>query len=370
MKKKLGCMILAGILAALSLTGCTGKTESAQPAAGRVAEIAAESKEEAAKETAEQKEETVPQSLTEITAYGVIDPQISAQQIIAEKKGFFEEQGLKVTNKLIQSGGEMSPLIAGNTAQVSFESTYTNIALAANGVKVKMLAPMADIGGTQCVVARKGLVIKSAKDLEGKKIGMASGSGVLVAIRKMCTELGIDINQLTFVTLSPSEQIAALEKGDIDLMACWEPWAGNAVKAGGTLLFSGLKSYLPDKQGDVEWLNFHTTLQVTEEFLNKNPEAAEALLRALAKATAFINDNREEAAEIIAKEINLDKSQVAEIMSKNTYSMEYGDAFVNGANVMAAFMKEMGNIPIAPEFNTYADLTPLKNAVPELVTVK
>ena len=40
--------------------------------------------------------------------------------------------------------------------------------------------------GTQSVVARKGLEINSPKDLEGKKIGMTNGAGVLIAIRNMC----------------------------------------------------------------------------------------------------------------------------------------------------------------------------------------
>ena len=41
------------------------------------------------------------EELTPVTIYGVSDPQISAQQIIAKEKGFFEEQGLDVTNVLI-----------------------------------------------------------------------------------------------------------------------------------------------------------------------------------------------------------------------------------------------------------------------------
>ena len=76
-------------------------------------------------------------SSTEIVAYGVIDPQISAQQIIADKKGYFKEEGLNISNKFIQSGGDMSSLISGGSAQVSFESPYTDIALAANGVGIK-----------------------------------------------------------------------------------------------------------------------------------------------------------------------------------------------------------------------------------------
>ncbi|MEQ8196494.1 MAG: ABC transporter substrate-binding protein [Clostridiaceae bacterium] len=309
------------------------------------------------------------QKLFEIEAYGVVDPQISAQQIIADKKGFFKEEGLKVTNKLLQSGGDISPLISGNTAKVSFESTYTDIALAANNVDVKILATMANIGDTQCVVAGKNVTINSAKDIEGKKIGIASGAGVLIAIRNMCKDLGVDINKIKFVILSPSDQISALERGDIDMMACWEPWVSNAVDAGGKLLFSGLHSYLPEKTGSVDWLNFHTTLHVTGDFLKEHPKESEALLRALAKATDFINKNPEESAKIIAAEINLDQSKVQKIMSKNVYTMKFDKSFVDSSNIMAQFMHEMGNINSIPKFELYADYTPLKNALPELVTV-
>ena len=306
----------------------------------------------------------------EIVAYGVIDPQISAQQIIADKKGFFREEGLTVTNKFVQSGGDISPLISGGTAQVSFESPYTDIAIAANNVGVKIVAPMADIGNTQCVVAGKNANIVNAKDLEGKKVGIAAGAGVLIAIRNMCKDLGVDINKIEFVTLSPSDQIAALEHGDIDAMACWEPWVSNAVKAGGKVLFSGLKSYLGDKQGDVQWLSFYTTMQVSDAFYKEHPEEIKAMLRALKKATDFINEHPDEAAEIIAKEIKLDTSQVKQIMSQNKYKMTFDDHFVQSCNDMSAFMKEMKNIPSQPAFDKYADPTLLKAVAPELVTVK
>lgn len=343
MKKMMALLILGVCLISSFIAGCGGqKTETtgAKP---------------------EQKE---------IVAYGVIDPQISAQQIIADKKGYFAEEGLKVTNKLLQSGGDISPLISGGTAQVSFETAYTDITVAANNVGVKIVAPMADIGNTQCVVAGKNVKIEKAKDLEGKKVGIAAGAGVLIAIRNMCTEMGVDINKIQFVTLSPSDQIVALEHGDIDAMACWEPWVSNATKAGGKLLFSGLKSYLGDKQGNVNWLSFYTTMQVTDQFLKENPKTVQSMLKALKKATDFINEHPEEAAEIIAKEINLDKAQVQKIMSQNKYSMQFGDSFKKSSDEMATFMKEMKNIPSKPEFKQYADQAALKSVFPELATAK
>ena len=303
-----------------------------------------------------------------IVAYGVIDPQISAQQIIADKKGFFKEEGLAVENKLLQSGGDIAPLISSGEAQVSFESPYTDIAVAANGVPVKIVAPMADIGNTQCVVARKDAGIEKAKDLEGKKIGMAAGSGVLIAIRNMAKDMNVDINKINFVTLSPSDQIAAMEHGDIDAMACWEPWVSNGQKAGGKLLFSGLKSYLADKQGAVSWLSFYTTMQVTDSFLKERPDDVKAMIRALKKATDFINEHPDEAAEIIAKEINLDKAEVKHIMAQNKYDMKFDSHFRDSCTEMSGFMLEMKNIPVNPAFEKYADPGLLKVVDASLVT--
>ena len=316
------------------------------------------------------KDEAKDAASTEIVAYGVIDPQISAQQIIADKKGYFKEEGLNVTNKFIQSGGDMSSLISGGSAQVSFESPYTDIALAANGVVVEIVAALTNIGNTQAIVAGKNANIINGKDLEGKKVGIPAGAGVMIAIRNMCNELNVDISKIQFVTLGPSDAIAALEKGDIDAMACWEPWISNAQKNGGKLLFSGLKSYLGDKQGDVNWMNFYTTMQVSDTFLKEHPDEVKKMLTALKKATDFINENPDEAAEIIAKEINLDKDEVKQIMSQNQYAMTYDDKFVKSCDEIADFMKETNNITNRPDFGKYADSSMLKSVDASLVTAE
>ncbi|MBC2579759.1 ABC transporter substrate-binding protein [Clostridium sp. DJ247] len=304
-----------------------------------------------------------------IDAYGELDPQVSAQQIIADKMGYFKEEGLNVKNHLMSGPDQNAPLVASGTAQICFGSVYNNIAVAANNVKIKVLSPVANAGGTQVVVARKGLELKSAKDLEGKKIGMTSGAGVLIAIRNMCKELNVDINKIKFVNLQAADQLSALEKGDIDAMAVWEPWVGKAVASGGTILFSGTESNLPEKKGPVHWIDFYMTVQATEKFYNEHPEETVKFLKALNKATDYINQNPDKAAEIVSKEINISKEDCKRIMSKNTYSMKFDQQFVDGANTMAKFMKDMNNIKAVPDFYSYGFPDALRTAKPDLVTV-
>lgn len=314
--------------------------------------------------------EEATDELFKITAYGEIDPQVSAQQIIAKEMGYFEEEGLDVENILLSGPSERAALVASGDAKVSFQSTYNNISLAANGVEIALLAPMANAGGTQSVVARGDIEITSAKDIEGMKIGMTSGAGVYIAIRRMAEELDVDIDKIEFITLQAADQLAALERGDIDAMACWEPWVGKAIDGGGQLMFSGFWSNLPEKEGEVHWIDFHMTVQSTKAFYDENPEQVQKILRALYKATEYINEHRSEAAEIIAGKINLEVAECERIMANNIYSMEFDEDFVTGTDTMAKFMEETGNIDAVPEFYSYAYPEVLKEIYPELVTVK
>ena len=49
-----------------------------------------------------------------LIAYGELDPQVSGQQIIAEEKGFFKEEGLNIENKLIETRSKNYSLFDSN----------------------------------------------------------------------------------------------------------------------------------------------------------------------------------------------------------------------------------------------------------------
>lgn len=361
--KKIMLLLMMLVVGVMVFAGCAKEDEMITAQGEEVTE------EKVAEEKVVEENATEEKELFKLIAYGEIDPQVSAQQIIAKEMGFFEEEGLDVENKLLSGPSERAALVASGDAKLSFQSTYNNIALAANGVEIKMLAPLANAGGTQSVVAREGLEITSAKDLEGMKIGMTAGAGVYIAIRRMCEELDVDLEKIEFITLQAADQLSALERGDIDAMACWEPWVGKAIDAGGTLLFSGFESNLPEKQGEVHWIDFHMTVQTTSDFYDEHPEEAKAALKALAKATDYINEHRAEAAVIIANKINLDPAECERIMGHNIYSMEFNEDFVNGTNTMAEFMFETGNIDAVPDFDGYAYPNALEEILPELVTI-
>lgn len=310
--------------------------------------------------------------LKKFTLTGVRDAQISAAQIIADKKGYFKEEGLDVTNHLIENGPEMGSMIAGGSAPISLMSNFLSITMKASDVPIKVVAVLDQMAGTQAMVSAPGLKIKSAKDLEGMKIGMPNGAEVYYAINSMGKELGVDVNKINFINIGPSDGLSALRRGDIDALAAWEPFITKGIQAGGEFILSGRESNLPEKQGDVNWLSVHSTLMVTEDFMKDNPNTIKAVIRALKKATDFINSNREEAVKILAPELHLTESELTEIMNRNEYSMEVNDTYwkeSNSEGIMDYFLS-VGNIPKKPKVESYHDFSLLKEVYPELITAE
>src|SRR3989442_4556185 len=98
-----------------------------------------------------------------------------------------------VRNRLVQSGPDIGPLIAGGSAPVSFETNITVIIVQASGVPAIIVTQLANIAGTQAVVVRKMFTLRSPKDMACMAISMVNGSCLTTAIRYMVTELCCDI---------------------------------------------------------------------------------------------------------------------------------------------------------------------------------
>src|SRR3989442_1419823 len=93
-------------------------------------------------------------------------------------------------------------------------------------------------------------------------------------------------------------------------LRCGAPWVFNAVKqAGGKVSFTGNRSFIPGKEGKVEWLHVHAGVVVSGKMLKENPNTLKAILRALKKATDALNTNREAAVKFVAKEMKMDEGR-------------------------------------------------------------
>lgn len=309
--------------------------------------------------------------VAEVDAWLVRDAQMSSQFAVADALGYFKAEGVKVNPRWYIAGTDLPSMWGAGNIHLGTATATMVVPIAASGQAIYNIAPQSDIAGTQQIVlGRKAqATVKSPKDLEKLKIGMPKGASVTMAIEAMARAHGVDFTKIQFVNLSPPDAVTALAKGDIDAMAAWAPWVFNAVKqAGGKVYFTGNRSMIPGKEGQVDWLHVHAGVVASGKMVKENPGTLKAILRALKKATDSINRDREKAVKIVAREMKTDEALTRDIMALNIYSMEMTDKIYKGMGEFIDFLHSLDRIKekFPPERVLYTKL--LEEVDPTLVT--
>jgi NitT/TauT family transport system substrate-binding protein len=285
--------------------------------------------------------------VAEIDAWLVRDPQMSAQFAVASELGYFKAEGVKVNPRWYIAGTDLPSMWGAGNIHLGTATATMVVPIAAAGQAIYNVAPQSDIAGTQQVVLGKKAqeTVRSAKDFERLKVGMPKGASVTMAIQAMARDTGVDFAKIQFVNLSPPDAVTALAKGDIDAMAAWAPWVFNAVKqAGGKFYFSGNKSAVPGREGSVDWMRVHAGVVVSGKMLKEQPNTLRAVLRALRRATDTVNNDRETAVKIVAREMKMDEALARDIMALNVYSMEMNEKIARGMTEFVDFLYSLERI--------------------------
>jgi NitT/TauT family transport system substrate-binding protein len=285
--------------------------------------------------------------VAETEAWLVRDPQMSTQFAVADQMGYFKEEGLKVNIRWYVAGTDLPSMWGAGNIHLGTGTAAMVIPIAASGQSIYSLAPQSDIAGTQQIVlGKKGQeIVRSPKDFEKLKVGMPKGASVTMAIQSMARDTGIDFTRIQFVNLAPPDSVTALAKGDVDAMAGWAPWVFNAVKqAGGKVYFTGNRSYIPGKEGEVDWMHVHAGVIASGKMIKENPNTIKAVLRALKKATATVNREREATVKVVAAQMKMDEGLARDIMALNIYTMEMNDKIVKGMGEFVDFLHGLDRI--------------------------
>jgi NitT/TauT family transport system substrate-binding protein len=285
--------------------------------------------------------------MTEIDAWLVRDAQMSSQFAVAEANGYFKAEGIKVNPRWYIAGTDLPSMWGAGNIHLGTATATMVVPIAAAGQTIYNIAPQSDIAGTQQIVlGKKGQeIVRSPKDFEKVKVGMPKGASVTMAIQAMARDNGVDFTKIQFVNLSPPDAVTALAKGDIDAMAAWAPWVFNAVKqAGGKVYFTGNRSFIPGKEGQVDWLHVHAGVVASGKMLKESPNTLKAVLRALRKATDSLNKDREAAVKIVAREMKTDEALTRDIMALNIYSMEMTEKIHRGMGEFVDFLHSLERI--------------------------
>ncbi|WP_144637802.1 ABC transporter substrate-binding protein [Bordetella genomosp. 13] len=148
------------------------------------------------------------------------------------------------------------------------------------------------------LVTRKGVKIDDWKDVAGKRIGIAPGSAVWFQWAATMAEKGVPYNSFTAVNIQGGGTafVQALQRGDVDAVALWEPFESQLVTEG-TAYFAKSLEYSQSKAVGAEL----GLLAATRDALQNKRDAVRCFLWAYKSAEEKLAKDPEAFAQAYAK---------------------------------------------------------------------
>ncbi|GAA3709233.1 aliphatic sulfonate ABC transporter substrate-binding protein [Zhihengliuella alba] len=218
--------------------------------------------------------------------------------LIIKEKGWLEatleDEGVEVN--WLQSAGSNKANEGLRSEALHVGSTAGSAALLAraNGAPIKTIALYSQPEWS-AIVTPEGSDIESVEDLKGKKVAATKGTDPYFFLVQALQAHGLTVDDVTIENLQHADGWGALNNGSVDAWAGLDPIMAGAEEEGAQLVYRNLD------------FNTYGFLNATEEFLENEPELAQAVVDAYQKAQEWAAENPEETAQILAEEAGLEQ---------------------------------------------------------------
>lgn len=253
---------------------------------------------------------------------------------VADKEGFFDDEGLDATIVDGKSGPEILSAMIGGSTDIIFGQPGVIVPASEQGQPMKVIGPYSR--GRVVIVATEKSGITELDQLPGRKFatpqrGDSNEQRTLTVLK----EYGIDGSKVTFIgTGTPATTAAALANGQADAsvlgLTTYETLLAQGVKL--RILADSAEGTMGER-GKNELTGVFAT---TQKFFDDNPEAVDRFCRALESSIAWISDdaNADAATALLAEWTGLPADAAARVYESelDTWSMEL-DESVWDANV-------------------------------------
>lgn len=227
----------------------------------------------------------------------------------AIEQGYLAEEGLKLELQAMAGGATIIPAIVGGSLDFGISNYVSVIVANGQGIKIKAFSDSAygsKASPPFAIIVKKGSAIKTAKDLNGKKVAVNTRNGIVhVGVMEWIERGGGDPASVQYVELPFPQMPPAITNGTVDAAAPTEPFVTVSTSQDASVL----AYYLTDLRDNCAIAGFIST----DDWISKNRDAAAAFHRANTKGMDWVSKNDKTAREYAAKYANLDPAIAAKI---------------------------------------------------------
>ncbi len=265
---------------------------------------------------------------------------------IAERKGFFKEEGLEVEINDFAGGARSLQALVGGSVDVVTGAYEHTIRMQAKGQDIRAVTELGRFPAIVIAVRKeKAGEIKSAADLKGTKIGVtAPGSSTMLTVQYAMVTAGLKPTDASFVGVGGGASgVAAMKKGEIDAISHLDPVIAKLeadgdiqvlidtrTEAGTRALFGGS--------------NPAAVVYTKKDFIDQNPVTTQRLVNAFMKSLKWVQGaTPEQIAETVPAEYHLGDKQLYLQAVKNSLESYSRDGLVStdGRNSVYDMLKTL-----------------------------
>ena len=239
---------------------------------------------------------------------------------IAERKGYFKDEGLDVEIPDFPGGAKALQAMIGGSADVVSGAYEHTITQQAKGQNIEALVLQGKYAGIVLAMPKaKAAAYKSPADLKGMKIGVtAPGSSTNMFVNILLARAGLKPDAVSIIGVGAGAgAVAIMKRGEIDAVSNLDPVIatleanGDAVAVVDTRTAKGMHEVYGDAYAA-------GCIYAPVDFAKKYPNTAQAIVNAMVRALRFIQQSTpEQIVAVVPPEYYTDKALYTAALKAN-----------------------------------------------------
>jgi NitT/TauT family transport system substrate-binding protein len=209
---------------------------------------------------------------------------------IAERKGYFKEEGLDVEINDFGGGAKSLQALIGGSVDVVTGAYEHTIRMQAKGQDVRAITELGRFPAIVIAVKKdKAGQVKSAADFKGLKIGVtAPGSSTALTAQYAMVKAGLKPSDAAIIGIgSGASGVAAMQKGEIDVISHLDPVIAKLEADGDIVVLIDTRTEAGTR-ALFGGSNPAATLYSKKDFIDANPGTTQALVNAFMKSLKWL----------------------------------------------------------------------------------
>jgi NitT/TauT family transport system substrate-binding protein len=227
--------------------------------------------------------------------------------------GIFQRNGINAQVTTLTNGATIMSAVVGGDLDVGMGNAPQIAVAIAHGIPLQMIAPASLYSKKDAdanLVVAKDSPIKSAKDLANATIAVST----LGDFNQLSVVGWFDANKVPrdgvkFVEMKFSEVGIALSRGNVQAAIITEPFKTDAMRAGLIRDLADTYITIAPEIATIVWFS-------TKSWLQKNPDPAKRLVKAIFETGKWANAHPAQSAPIFAKAAKMDPAVVASMLRR------------------------------------------------------